>query len=281
MRKGCVAAEGEGVTLNRVRGYVMFIIVAVMGAVFLFNGVSDKIGISKAVDFNDIDYDEVKKNMYVKSSTNMVLDYYCEEITTRNGVETGKNRWYLVPYSNDGENWHFIGVKVNKSRINDYEKVCNDTEKWLNSDTLTLSYELKIQGKVKKCSGKVKKYLNEYIDEWEEYNGECDDMFVPYYIDMTTTSGSNALMIIGGILFAFGGGAILILFLTGRKKAHDASEYDGYTTYTSSETGTASAGYTNQEGFFNNGGDELDQILAEDERKREEAENKKNDPFYQ
>lgn len=268
--------------MNRVRGYVFLGVLAVMGAVFLFLGVRDKIGIGNAVDFNEIEWDEVKKNMYVKSSTNMVLDYYCEEITTRNGVETGKNRWYLVPYSTDEVNWHFIGVKVDKSRINDYEKVANDTEKWLNDEVLEFSYELNITGRVKKCSGKVEKYLNEYIDEWEDYNGECEDMFVPYYIDLTTTNGSQALMVVGAVMLVIGGGAILIMVLTGRKKAHSAADYDGYTTYTSSQNAeTSDAGYTNPEGFYSSGGDELDKILADEERKRQEEEEKKNDPFYQ
>lgn len=272
----------EETKLNNLGKYIFLGMIMIMGIAFLVVGARDVIGIGKAVDFNEIAWDDVEKDMYVKSGTNMVLDYYCEEVKTRNGVETGRNRWYLVPYSSDQENWHFIGVKVDKGSIEKYETVVEDTEDWLEGEVAILSYDLKITGRVRECKGEVKDYLNDYISEWEEYNGsDSANMFVPYYIDLTSTKGSTTMMVVGGIAVVVCAGLFVFFIVKSKKESQRIEGKVDFSAYTASgSSARPSGGYTDKEGFYTNGGDELDRILAEEERKRQDEEDRKNDPYY-
>ncbi len=241
--------------MGKFRFYVTMVVLFVLGLVGVTKGLRDLRGTNGAVNFNEMDYDALKEGMYVRGTTDMVVDYYCEEKTTKNGA-TSTARWYLIPYSNDTETYRFIAVKVFDKMIPDYEKVVDDTEAYNSGEVAKLSYELKVNGEVKACEGDVKKYLNEYIAEVEKETGESwDGVFAPYYIQMVHTGSSKVVIGICSAMVVISAAVLIFSFIKARK---EKASYDTY----SSETGYSSSAY-DQPTPAAQPMDELDKILAD------------------
>lgn len=252
---------------GKARLAILLVVLFFAGIFLTVDGFKNTRGVKNAVDFNEMEYDSVKKNLYVKGTTDVVMDYYCEETKTTNGVKTGTSRWYLIPYSNDNVQYHYIAVKVSDKMIDDYEKVLEDTIAFDEGKVDKLSYELKVQGKIRECTGKVKKYFDEYVAEVEkETNEDWSDNFAPYYIQMVSTNGARTSLIIGIVLSVVCGAILVIWFIKSRS---EKAQYAG-AVGKMSENATVSAQTPSET-------DELDKILAEaDEKLRKNDDN----PFH-
>ncbi len=266
--------------MEKVKAYLITILLVVLGGFLVFEGVGDINGMKNPEDFNEIDVNDIEKGMYMKGVTNFVIDYYCyEEETTLGVIKNETNRWYLIPCGENLE--YYIGVKVSGDKeFEKYETVCDDTWKYLEGEADAPTYNLNVQGKVAKCAGDVLDNLNAYIKEYSAaFEEDCSDMFLPYYIDLTTTSG-NTMTIVFGALMIIGGIAFLLISLRSAKKKEEAAALAAQMQ--ARQQMTANTGYTgmggtqpgtNAQGFYtaNGTGDELDRILREEEEQAKKS----------
>ncbi len=257
--------------MEKVKAYLVAVVLMICGGFMLVMGIKDMNGMKNPVDFNELAPEDVEKGMYVQGVTNFVLDYYCyEEETTLGVIKNETNRWYLIPF---GENLDcYIGVKVSGDKnFEKYEQVYNDTWAYLEGTSDSPKYNLDVRGKVAMCSGDVKKNLDSYIAEFSALMEEdCSDMFVDYYIDLTTTNGNVALIVVGALMIV-GGIGFLVFTLNRAKKEEEAREMAARMqasaqAFQTPYTGMASG--TNAQGFYKaNNEDDLDRLLREEDEK--------------
>lgn len=257
--------------MEKVKAYLVAIILVIVGAFILVMGIKDLNGMKNPADLNELKAEDIEKGLYVQGVTNFVLDYYCyEEETTLGVIKNETNRWYLIPF---GENLDcYIGVKVSGEKdFEKYEQVCNDTWAYLEGTSASPQYNLDVRGKVARCSGEIQDNLESYVAEFSAAIGEdCSDMFVNYYIDLTTTNGNVATIIMGAVVIVAGIG-FLVFTLNRAKKEEEAREMAARMQASAQASQNTYGGMTsgvNAEGFYKtNNEDDLDRLLREEDEK--------------
>lgn len=258
--------------MDKIKAYLIAIILVIGGAFVLVMGIKDLNGMKNPEDLNALKAEDIEKGMYVQGVTNFVLDYYCyEEETTLGVIKNETNRWYLIPF---GENLDcYIGVKVSgDAAFKKYETVCDDTWAYLEGTAASPQYNLDVRGKVAMCSGEIKENLESYVAQFSAAIGEdCSDMFVDYYIDLTTTNGNVATIVFGAVMIVGGIGFLLFTLMRAKKEEEaremalrmQASAQASQNIYGGMATTT-----TDAQGFYTAaGGDDLDRLLREEDEK--------------
>ncbi len=258
--------------MSKVKVIISTIMFAIMGVVLIVIGIKDYSGLRNPKDFLEMDSGDVEKGMYVKGVTNFVLDQYCTETETTLGVFDKETfRWYLIPYGKEMD--RYIGVKVGgATNFEKYDQVMADTWAYLNYEIEEPGYDLVVQGKIRRCSGDVKKFLLEYADNYSEAVGEdCSDMFVEYYIDLTTSKAGVSYIVGGVVLLIFG---VIYFLIYANKIKKEENRLVMQEKYHTMSAGAAQNVYANgmgtadKQGFYNTSGDDdLDRLLREEDEK--------------
>lgn len=193
---------------NAWTGVILFTLI---GAIMLFMGLKDYIGLKNAKDITKMKVEDIKPGVSLRGKTGIVLDYYCYE--TNDGNET--YRWYLVP-AGDDLTLKYIGVKVNAKLFPSYEAVCQSTWDYMEQKSDHLTKTISYQGTVSKAKDEVKKNL----DEWARKSGikNQDEVLLPYVIELKTTKASITSSIVGAVCLLI---AILIFVFAVRREKTD------------------------------------------------------------
>lgn len=178
------------------------IVSLIIGLIFMIQGGSDFFALSgdkEVQDLMTLTSETCKKGKYVKGEVIACYGCFCEEVTTRNGVPMRTDRYYLIPYGEDGS--LIIGVKVASNQFDAYENLCDQTYEVLEGTRDKIdAYVLPIQGKIKKCNFKMKGYLEDFFED-PNYEDYC----MPYYIEEASAFSGKILFVFGIIFFIFGG----------------------------------------------------------------------------
>lgn len=174
----------------------------VAGIVFLVNGISDKIALSKPVgDLTEIKPSELKKGMMVKGTIYEIWDEYAYEEDDNGNVTS----YYAFPLEStfDDEEPVFIALKLASSADrNKADKMCKESYDYYVDDIEPDFWtELAINGQVSKLKGEPLKYFEEYIDEIGYNRTNNMKAFV---ISRYTAGSENIALIVGGIMTAIG-----------------------------------------------------------------------------
>lgn len=172
--------------------------ILLVGAMFVGMTVQDAVSSSRdPVDFNAIGMSQCKAGTHVTGDVLGTIGYYWESYDTVNGrkQESSTERIYLIPFGTEGR---YIGINV---RENDFERFdALETETYASFDNNTYPEPLMgYDGYIKKCDKRMKSALEEVYTVLGG-TGDANELFVPYYIELTSDTSMPMLFIGIGIL---------------------------------------------------------------------------------
>lgn len=174
----------------------------VAGIVFLVNGISDKIALSKpAADLSVVEPSELKKGMMVSGTIYEIWDEFAYEEDDNGNITS----YYAFPLESTFEDDEpvFIALKLaNSTDRNKAKKMCKETYNYyvdnVEPDVWT---ELAIHGQVSNLKGEALDYFEEYIDEIGYSKTKNMETIV---ISRFVPGSENVSLIVGGIMTLIG-----------------------------------------------------------------------------
>ncbi len=233
--------------------YLIFLVIIVLGGYIAVDGYITKNNIPTAKDLATATDADIQKGVYVKSDVNFTLGYYCEETTSRSGITTSKQRYYLIPYGTD--RGKYIGIKVSDGDLDDFQKLENSSISYFTGVGQEPASTGTFYGKLKECDDEESKYLKEIFQDFDSQNPE--QFYTPYYFLLVTEKDVKETMITGIAIFG-AGLLILIVFVLVDVKARKNAAYGGMDNYASPVSDT----YGGQSGTNTVGGQFDDLVIS-------------------
>lgn len=166
----------------------------ILGVIFICLTVQDAISsLRTPIDFNLIDASQCKEGIHVTGDVRGTIGYYWESYNTINGVKQASTteRIYLIPFGTEGQ---FIGLNIGEYDFERFDNLETETYEFFEDNSIPeplLGYE----GYIKKCDGRMKSALEDaYVTLGG--TGNVDDLFLPYYIEQSS-SASTPMLIFG------------------------------------------------------------------------------------
>lgn len=166
------------------------------------------------IPFDQVDLSGDIEGLYVEGTLYFSYDWYCEE------TEDGKAvaREYVI----DADGYYYIGVRAEgKSDMADADALAAASIAYMNGEddgTLVTQAQYEFKGVIKPMPSDSLRYYHEYVG-YDELDTISQDMFLPYYIEISSlgnySSGQTIGMIVGIAVFFFLAALSLIMALTG------------------------------------------------------------------
>lgn len=188
--------------MRKVRLMVGMLVLMIAGIVFLVDGISDKIALSKpTADLSELKPSELKKGMMVSGTIYEIWDEFAYEEDDNGNVTS----YYAFPLESTFEDDEpvFIALKLaNSIDKNKADKMCKESYNYYVENIEPAVWtELIIHGQVSNMKGEVLDVFEEYIDE---IGYDKTDNMEAFVISRFVPGSENIALIVGGIMTFIG-----------------------------------------------------------------------------
>lgn len=210
----------------KLRLIIMFAVLAIVGGIFLFTEIRDKIEWDKPhADLETITEKDLYVGRVVEGDIYELWNEfaYTEEYDTTLGVQTSKeqvtDRYFALPleYSfYEGSDLVFVAVSSRKSdELRVFKKMEKETVDFYNGIDYDEYTSTHFVAKVQKLSGEYLQYFREYIaDVYKVSESAASEYYAPYVLrSYSNPDGMVPMIIIGAVMAFIGVGGIVILII--------------------------------------------------------------------
>lgn len=237
---------------------VIGIVVALIGVILIIAGMVELIGIKSGdkIDLATCQESDIEDGAYVEvdldGDVTFVYGYYAEMQETSYGVfKRSTDRYYLIDACANAD--YFMGIKVSKSYYDEMEDIYD----YSYGETTSKPETLHLVGKVRKQTGDAENYMENFIcdllsyfsyDTYSFTKSDIEGYYLPYYIDVVTTSDYLIPLVLGLVLLVIA----IVIFVSANSRKNKVSYTQpegGYADaqnmgYTDPYAGTQNTGYT-------------------------------------
>lgn len=120
----------------------------------------------------------------VEADIDTVLDSFATESTSRSGIITHTNYYYIIPVTGRDQETYFIAVEVAEDNSVPYDKVVKSTWDYLEGKPNVVLYKVHATGCIKKLSAKKYNFFQEWFEEAGifETKEDIDKYVLPLYL---------------------------------------------------------------------------------------------------
>ena len=155
----------------------------------------------------------------VKVDVFEVYGAFLTRTTMENGKSTNRTRYYVIP-AHEGDEYRYVGIKVNESEFETFDKIYDDTyDNYANYDEY---YDVVKVGCLKKMSPKIQNYYYDALREagWFESEEEMKELALPYYLDPMKNPNAMVILFFVGMLMFSVGGILFVLCIRAENVAY-------------------------------------------------------------
>ena len=196
----------------------------VVGAIFLINGIKDKVEFDKPHgDLETISANELYVGRVVEGTIYELWDEfaYTSEYNETLGIKTSKerttDRYFAMPLESSFASGSPVFVAVctrDKTILKTFEQMEKETNDYYNGNDYDEYTKIHYVGKVKRLSNEYLQFFREYIAyQYDVSEAEAAKFFVPYVLVATSGERLVPSIIIGAVMTVIGLGGMALFII--------------------------------------------------------------------